>query len=137
MFGGGAVVLAVLAFLWAPLLSVAVHEDLAAAEGVRRDLVKGVFVVLLAVAIAVAIKVVGILLAIAFLIMPATAARPFSKTPERMAVLAAVIAVIGVIAGLQFSMSYDIPGGPAIVLVLASIAGVSLFSAIVLKSARA
>ena len=137
VFGGGAGVLAILAVLWTPLLTVAVHEDLAAAEGVRRDLVKGVFVVLLAVAIAVAIKIVGILLAIAFLIMPATVARPFSGTPERMAMLAAVIAVIGVVAGLQFSMSYDIPGGPAIVLVLASIAGVSLFSAIVLKSVRA
>ena len=133
---GGAVVLFVLAFLWRPLLSIAVHEELAAAEGVNRDLVKSIFVVLLATAIAVAIKVVGILLAIAFLIMPAAAARPLSDTPERMAVMAAIIATVGVIAGLQLSLNLDIPGGPAIVLVLAAISAVSLVVTVVRKVAR-
>ena len=126
VFGGGAVILAALAWLWQPLLSIAVHEELAAAEGIPRDLVKGVFVVLLALAIAIAIKIVGILLAIAFLIMPAAAARPLSGTPERMALLAGVIAVVGVIVGLEFSISFDIPGGPAIVAVLAAASGFSL-----------
>lgn len=126
VLGGGATVLAALAMLWRPLLALAVHEELAAAEGVRRDLVKGVFVVLLALAIAIAIKVVGILLAIAFLIMPAAAARPLSASPERMALLAAGIAMIGVLAGIQLSLSFDIPGGPAIVMVLATLSGLSL-----------
>lgn len=135
VYGGVGVVFVALLWLWQPLLSIAVHEELAAAEGVHRDLVKGVFVVLLAVAIAVAIKVVGVLLAIAFLIMPAAAARPFSKTPERMAVLAAIIAVAGALAGLQLSLSYDIPGGPAIVLILALISGVSLMAAVVRRTA--
>lgn len=136
VFGGGAVALAALAWLWRPLLSMAVHEELAAAEGVRRDLVKGVFVVLLALAIAIAIKVVGILLAIAFLIMPAAAARPLSTTPERMALLAAVIAVAGVLAGLQLSLSFDVPGGPAIVLVLAIISATSLLGMAVGRATR-
>lgn len=127
VFGGGAVVLAALAWLWRPLLSIAVHEELAAAEGVRRDFVKAVFVLLLALAVAIAIKIVGILLAIAFLIMPAAAARPLSATPERMALLAGAIAVAGVLIGLRLSLSFDIPGGPAIVAVLAAASGVSLF----------
>lgn len=136
VFGGGAIILVALAYLWQPLLSLAVHEELAAAEGVRRDLVKGIFVVLLALAIAIIIKVVGILLAIAFLIMPAAAARPLSATPERMAVLAAAIAAFGALAGIQLSVSYDIPGGPAIVLVLAIISGTSLIGMAVRKGAR-
>lgn len=136
VYGGGAIVLAALARLWRPLLSLAVHEELAAAEGVRRDLVKGAFVVLLALAIAIAIKIVGILLAIAFLIMPAAAARPLSGTPERMALLAAAIAVTGVIIGLQISLSFDIPGGPAIVAVLAAMSGASLFGTALRASAR-
>jgi len=127
VFAGGAAVLVALAWLWKSLLSMAVHEELAAAEGIPRDLVKGAFVVLLALAIAVAIKIVGILLAIAFLIMPAAAARPLSSTPERMALIAAVIATAGVVAGLELSLSFDIPGGPAIVAVLAAMSGVSLF----------
>jgi zinc transport system permease protein len=127
---GGAIVLATLVWLWQPLLAIAVHEELALAEGVKCDLVKGVFVVLLALVIAVAMKIVGILLAIAFLIMPATAARPFTATPERMAVTAAVIAAAGVLAGLGLSFTYDVPGGPAIVVVLASVAGFSLMTAL-------
>lgn len=132
----GALVLGVLGWLWRALLSLAVHEELAQAEGVRRDLVRTVFVLLLALFVAVAIKVVGVLLAIAFLIMPAAAARPLSATPERMAALAAAIAVASVLAGLELSLSYDIPGGPAIVAVLAAIAGASLAGAAARSSAR-
>lgn len=127
VFGGGAVVLVALARLWNSLLSMAVHEELAAAEGIRRDFVKGAFVVLLALAIAAAIKIVGILLAIAFLIMPAAAARPLSSTPEKMAFIAALVAAVGVLVGLEMSLAFDIPGGPAIVAVLAAMSGVSLF----------
>ena len=46
--------------------------------------VRTVFIVLLAVTIAVAMKIVGILLVMAFLVVPAVAARPLARTPERM-----------------------------------------------------
>jgi zinc transport system permease protein len=126
VFGGGTLVLAVLWHYWHPLLSLAVHEELAAAEGVDRAWVKAALVVLLSLTIAVAMKIVGILLIIAFLIMPAAAARPHVSTPEAMAVGAAGIGVVGVIAGLALSYRADIPGGASIVLVLAVIAGLSL-----------
>jgi len=103
-----------------------VHDELAAAEGAPTARVEAAFVVLLAVAIAAAIKIVGVLLAMAFLVMPAVAARPFASTPERMVALAAVIAAVGVMAGLALSLGLDLPGGPAIVLVLSVAAGASL-----------
>ena len=136
VLAGGAVVLGALAWLWRPLLAVAVHEELAAAEGVKRDLVKSVFVVLLAITIAVAMKIVGILLVIAFLIMPAAAARPLSSTPEQMALFGSCIAAAGVVAGLQASLIWDVPGGPAIVAVLALAATVSIVAAVVIMGAR-
>lgn len=126
IYGGGAIVLAILAWLWQPLLRLAVHEELAAAEGVNRDVVKAVFIVLLSLTIAIAIKIVGALLVIAFLIVPAVAARPFASTPERMAALAALIGVASVVAGLWGSLTVDVPAGPAIVLVMAVFAGVSV-----------
>ncbi len=129
VFGGGALVLAVLAWLWQPMLRLAVHEELASAEGVNRDLVKAVFIVLLSLTIAIAIKIVGALLVIAFLIVPAVAARPFSATPERMAILAAVIAAASVLLGIGLSLNFDVPGGPSIVLFMAVIAGLSVASA--------
>jgi zinc transport system permease protein len=128
IYGGGALVLATLAWLWQPLLRLAVHEELAAAEGVDRNVVKAIFIVLLSLTIAIAIKIVGALLVIAFLIVPAVAARPFAATPERMALLAAVIAALSACLGIVVSFQVDVPGGPAIVLIMAVIAGLSVGS---------
>ncbi len=122
VYCGGAVVLAALWWIWQPLLALAVHEELAAAEGVNRERTKAIFILLLAITVAVAMKVIGILLIVAFLIMPAAAARIFARTPEEMALLAAVIAAIGVCLGLLLSFRIDVPGGPAIVVVLAAAA---------------
>jgi zinc transport system permease protein len=124
----GIIVLVVLGRLWHPLLSLAVNEELAAAEGVSREAVRALFVVLLAVVIAMAMKIVGVLLTVAFLIIPAAAARPLATTPEGMAVLAAGIGALGVVGGLTLSMAADTPGGPSIVTVLALLAAAILAS---------
>ena len=102
------------------------HEELATAEGVDRETVRTVFIVLLAVTIAVAMKIVGILLVMAFLVVPAVAARPLSRTPERMVLLTGLIAMGSVIAGLWLSAAVDSPGGPSIVIVMSVLAGLSL-----------
>ena len=60
-------------------------------------------------------KIVGVLLIISLLIIPAAAARRLSTTPEQMAVIAAIIGVVSVVAGLFGSLQWDIPAGPAIV----------------------
>lgn len=120
IFIGGALVLGLIAMLWRTLVAVAVHEELAAAEGMATRHAEAALVLTLAFTIAIAMKIVGVLLIIAFLIMPAAAARPFSTTPEAMVAIAAVIGAIGAAAGLIFSASADIPGGPAIVLVLSA-----------------
>ena len=116
---GGAVALAALVVVWRPLLALTVHEDLAAAEGVATERVKLIFVLVLALVVAIAIKIVGVLLTIAFLIMPAAAARPLAGTPEQMAVIAAIFGMLSVASGLFLSISLDTPGGPSIVLMLA------------------
>jgi zinc transport system permease protein len=126
IFGGGALVLAAVGLLWQPMLRMAVHDELARAEGVSAAWVRGLFTVLLAMAIAVAIKIVGLLLAIAFLVVPVVAARPLATTPERMVLAAAAISALSVLAGLWLSVSLDAPGGPAIVLVMAVAAAMSL-----------
>jgi zinc transport system permease protein len=116
---GGAAALGTIVFVWRPLLALSVHEDLAAAEGTPTDRVKLVFVLVLALVVAIAIKIVGVLLTIAFLIMPASAARPLSETPEQMALFAAIFGALSVALGLFVSVSFDTPGGPSIVLMLA------------------
>ncbi len=126
IYGGGAVVLGVMAWLWQPLLRVAVHEELASAEGVPSRRVRAAFIVVLALTIAIAMKIVGVLLAIAFLIVPIVAARPFAATPEGLVLTAALVGAMSVALGLTLSANVDAPGGPSIVLCMAIIAGLSL-----------
>lgn len=132
-FGGGLVVLGAMAVLWRPLLRVALDSDLAAAEGVDPMWPKAAFDIILAITIAVAMKIVGVLLVMAFLIVPAVAARPLARTPEAMAAIAAGIGVAGVILGLTASLHHDTPGGPSIVLAMAALAALTLVTARVLK----
>lgn len=115
IWGGCALVIGVLGFLYKPLLAVTVHSELAAVEGVNVRLVETAFVLLLAVVVALSIKVVGVLLIASMLIIPAASARSFSSTPERMIVLAAVMGVISVGIGMGASLEFDWPAGPAIV----------------------
>jgi zinc transport system permease protein len=126
IYFGGFVAFVALLWIWRPLMSVAVHEDLAAAEGVPVDLVKTIFVLILALVVAISMKIVGALLTIAFLIIPAAAARPLSETPEQMAFFATIFAMLAVVLGLFVSVSMDAPGGPSIVVVLSMTFAISM-----------
>jgi zinc transport system permease protein len=127
---GGAAALAALIAIWRPLLSLSVHEDIAAAEGTAAQRVKLAFVVVMALVVTIAIKIVGALLTIAFLIMPAAAARPLARTPEQMAVIAGAFGMLAVAAGLFLSVTWDTPAGPSIVLVLAALFAVSILPSV-------
>lgn len=115
IWGGGALVLALLAWIWRPLLAITVDEDLARVEGVPVRRVRLGFTLIIAIIIALAMKIVGILLVTALLIIPAAAARRFARGPEVMAVLAALIGAGAVMGGLAASLQADVPTGPAIV----------------------
>ncbi|MCG8507798.1 MAG: metal ABC transporter permease [Rhodospirillales bacterium] len=113
--GGGAAILGVLAYLWRPLLAITTHEDLAFVEGVPVKRTRIAFVVLLALAVALAMKAVGILLVTSLLIVPAAAARSLSRTPEQMAGYSALIGCLAVLTGILGSFELDTPTGPSIV----------------------
>ena len=125
IYGGGIIAMIVLVAIWRPLLAITVHEDLARVEGVPVVAVRLVFMLLIAVVIAVALKVVGILLITSLLIIPAAAARRFATTPERMAVFAAAAGVAAVVGGLSGSWVWDTPSGPSIVVAAAALFGLS------------
>ena len=123
---GGAVVLGILA--WRPLLAITVHEDLARVEGVPVRQIQIAFMMIIAVTIAIAMKVVGILLITSLLIIPAAAARALSKTPEQMALVASLAGLLAVLGGLAGSFQWDLPSGPAIVTAAALLFALSLIS---------
>lgn len=126
IWGGAAAGLALLGFLWRPLLSVTVHADLAAVEGVNVPAMRLAFVLLLAVLVAVAMKIVGVLLVTALLVMPAAAARRFARSPESMASIAGCIGAFASVAGLLASVEFDTPSGPSVVVAAAAMFAFSL-----------
>jgi len=120
------IVLAALAILWRSLLAITLDEALAQVEGVKILRTKAIFMVLLALVFAVAMKLVGVLLTTALLIIPPTAARSFAKTPEQMALIASLMGMLAVTAGIAASHYCDWPTGPAIVVSAAGIFVLSL-----------
>lgn len=115
IWAGGAAVLAALALMWRPLLAATVSAEIAEAEGLRPERARVAFMLLTAAVIAIAMKVVGILLITSLLIIPAATARRFAATPEQMAVLASVFGALAVAGGLFGSLRWDTPSGPSIV----------------------
>lgn len=116
---GGAVVLALLAALWRPLVAMSVDEDLARVDGYNVGLARLGLMLLVALVVAGAMKIVGVLLVTALLVIPAASARRFAATPEQMAVAAALAGAASVGAGLWGSWTFDTPSGPSIVVAAA------------------
>jgi len=115
IWAGALLSLVALLSIWRPLLNLSVHAELAAVEGVKVARVKLTFMLLVALVIAVAIKLVGVLLITALLIIPAATAQRVSRGPEQMALIATLIGATAVILGLTASLLFDTPAGPSIV----------------------
>jgi len=113
---GGLLVLACLYFLWHPLLAITIHEDLARVEGLPVNQARAGFMLIMALVIAMAMKIVGVLLITALLIIPAATARRITNTPEQMALGASIIGAIAVMLGIGLSYWWDTPTGPSVVL---------------------
>ena len=126
ILGGGAVMLGLLAYIWRPLLAITVHEDLARVEGVAVDRVKLIFMLMIAFVIAMAMKIVGVVLITSLLIIPAATARRFARNPEGMALGALVAGCLSVLMGLGLSLWHDVPTGPTIVVSAAILFLISL-----------
>ena len=118
---GAVLVLALTTWRWSALLTSTLNPDLAYANGIDPKREQLVLTLGLAIVVAVAIKVIGALLIVALLIIPAASARPIVRTPEAMAVVAAVIGAISALLGLRVSFLWDTPSGPTIVCVAAVI----------------
>jgi len=112
----------VLALTWRSLFAATVSRELAEAEGLNPRRAEIIFMLLIAAVIAVAIKIVGVLLITSLLIIPAATARRISLTPGQMMVASSIVGVFAVVLGLTGSLNLDTPSGPSIV-----VASVGLF----------
>ncbi|MBN9889396.1 metal ABC transporter permease [Salipiger abyssi] len=115
IWGGAAAVIALIGWRWQALLTATVSPDLAWASGIDPRREQRILTLALALAVAVAIKVVGALLVSAMLLIPAAAARHFARSPEAMALSAAVLGALSALGGLWGAFMLDTPAGPSMV----------------------
>ncbi len=99
------------------LLSVSFDEEFAAVSGVNTGYINTLLVLMVSVAVVLTIKVVGVLLTSALVIVPAVTAIQLGRGFRATMLIAAVIAVLSVLAGMALSLALNLPSGAAIVLV--------------------
>lgn len=115
IYGGAVAILVLLFWLWDGLLMSTIHEELAGVEGVPVERLRVLLMLMFSLVIAVAMKIVGVLLITAMLIIPAATARRLARTPEHMVFLAMGFGMLAVAGGLMLSWQADSPAGPSVV----------------------
>lgn len=115
------------------LLLTSVNESLARSRGVKTSVTECAFVVLVAVAVMLAIKWVGVMLINALLILPAAAGRNIARNSRQHAVWSVGIALVSGVAGLMSAYTWDTSAGAAIVLYAAACYALSLLARYLMK----
>jgi len=110
------IVLVIVKLFYWDLFSVTFDSDYAKTTGLRTDFINGVLTVLTAVTVVLSIKVVGILLVSAFLILPAVTALQMSRNFRSALFIGCFISLLSVILGISASFFFDFPAGATIVI---------------------
>lgn len=126
-----AIVLGTLWWMRRPILFWALDETSAAAFGVRTERVKSILLVLNALAIVTTMKLAGVILATALLVLPGATGLRLSERLTGVLAWSCAAGATGVLGGLILSFEADLSPGPSIVLVL-----VALYAAASLASLR-
>ena len=112
-----AVIVAVVAVLYRELQAVTFDPDYAAVMNLPVERLSLLLLVLIALTVVMLIRVVGIILVIALLTLPAAISRLYTARVWTMMLLAVVLGIIFTVAGIALSYVIDVPSGATIVLV--------------------
>ncbi|HWX47394.1 MAG TPA: metal ABC transporter permease [Roseomonas sp.] len=121
MAGIASLTLLALAFAWRPLVLECFDPGFAAAVRARGGAWHMLFLVLVVLNVLAAFQALGTLMAVGLMMLPAVAARYWGRSVGGLAYAAAGIAMFSSVVGLLLSYHYDLPSGPAIVLVAGGI----------------
>ncbi|MGK0398072.1 MAG: zinc transport system permease protein [Gammaproteobacteria bacterium] len=101
---------------WRPFVALSVSREIAQAEGISVRKEQFLMYMMIALLVAVLMKVMGVLLIAAMLVIPTTSARLLSQNPEQMVLFSAVFGVLSLAGGITSSFQFDWQTGPSIVL---------------------
>jgi zinc transport system permease protein len=116
-----ALVLIVAAAFSQPLLAICFDEEFSALRGLRTGLWHTLLLVLVALTVVSLVYVVGIVMAIALLSLPAATAGRFTTRLGTMMVVAVILSMVATTSGLVMSYRWDLPTGAVTILVAAGI----------------
>jgi zinc transport system permease protein len=109
------VLMALLLRHWRDFVAVSVSREIAQAEGIPVRKVQFLMYTMIALLVAVMMKVMGVLLIAAMLVIPTSSARLFSRSPEHMVAVSALYGLGALAGGIASSYHFDWQTGPAIV----------------------
>ncbi len=106
------IVLVALFVIWRPLSFASLDQEVAVARGVNSRLLGIVFILLLGLAVAAAVQIVGALLVLALLVTPAAAALRLSNSQVMVPVLSVLFAMIAMVGGTLLALGGTLPISP-------------------------
>jgi zinc/manganese transport system permease protein len=121
LLGTSALVLLGLLLIWRPLTFASTDPDLAAARGVPVNALSPIFMLLLGLAVAMSVQVVGALLVLSIICTPAAAAMRVTATPYLVTTLSVLFAVCSVVGGILLALGSSIPISPYVTTISFSI----------------
>jgi zinc transport system permease protein len=119
-------VLATIYFFYWDLFSATFDEEYAKTTGIKINFINTLLTILTSLCVVLSIKIVGIMLVSALLILPSVTALQIAKGFKSVMFIGAIISVISVILGITFSFFLDIPTGATIVMINAIFFGLAL-----------
>ncbi|WP_432510712.1 metal ABC transporter permease [Kineococcus sp. SYSU DK001] len=106
------VVLVALVVMWRPLLFASLDPDVAAARGVPVRILSPAFMLVLGLAVAMSVQIVGALLVLALLVTPAAAATRVSSSPFVVPLLSVGFALTAMVGGMLLAIGSSVPISP-------------------------
>jgi ABC-type Mn2+/Zn2+ transport system permease subunit len=104
-------------FTWlSPLALLTANEELAHVSGVPIRTANYLFILILTIAVALSIRLLGIILVTSLIVVPPATARNLSRNLRQQLITSVLVGIIGALAGTLLAYRLDVPCGPAIVL---------------------
>jgi len=111
------VIIALLALFYKELLAVSFDETFATVENVPVDAIYVVLLCMIALTVVMMMRVVGLIMVIAMLTMPAAISAHFVRDMKRMMLIAIILGMLFTVTGLWFSYAWNLTSGASIILV--------------------
>jgi zinc transport system permease protein len=121
------IIIGIITFWYRDILAVSYDSQYASLRGINVKVFYTIILVLSALTVVIAIKVVGLILVIALLTIPIYIAERLSNSLISMMIISSILSSIFTLSGLWLSYSYDLTSGASIIMISAVSLGIFLF----------